>query len=187
MTRAHLVALALVVASACGQKQVHRPGEEWLDAIKFEGNAAIDNDDLRDGLALRRVQKRGGSPDPYLVVVDGKRIEGEYIRRGYLEVDVRSRVERHGDRTTVTYTIHEGPRAKTRVLITGIPKDDPDLTVATKLAIQEMIDFLVAARGLTKHQAYQLTSIAGHVSITQLVDLPNLGVHVKMSKEIFRK
>lgn len=130
MTRAHLVALALVVAGACGQKQVHRPGEECLDAIKFEGNAAIDNDDLRDGLALRRVQKRGGSPDPYLVVVDGKRIEGEYIRRGYLEVDVRSRVERHGDRTTVTYTIHEGPRAKTRVLITGIPKHDPDLTVA---------------------------------------------------------
>ncbi len=38
-------------------------------------------------------------------------------------------------------------------------------------------------KGLTKHQAYQLTSIAGNVAITQLVDLPNLGVHVKIAEE----
>jgi acetamidase/formamidase len=63
---------------------------------------------------------------------------------------------------------------------------DPDLVVATKTAIQEMVDFLAAAKGLTKHQAYQLTSIAGHVAMTQLVDLPNLGVHVKMSKSLFK-
>jgi acetamidase/formamidase len=64
---------------------------------------------------------------------------------------------------------------------------DPDLTVATKTAIQEMVDFLVATRGLTKHQAYQLTSIAGNVAMTQLVDRPNLGVHVKMPKAIFKE
>jgi acetamidase/formamidase len=63
---------------------------------------------------------------------------------------------------------------------------DPDLKVATTIAIQEMVDFLAATKGLTKAQAYQLTSIAGHVAITQLVDLPNLGVHVKMPKSIFR-
>jgi formamidase len=50
-----------------------------------------------------------------------------------------------------------------------------------------MVDFISATRGLTKHQAYQLTSIAGNVAITQLVDLPNLGVHVKMPKDIFKK
>ena len=64
---------------------------------------------------------------------------------------------------------------------------DPDLTVATKAAIQEMVDFLVAAKGLTKHQAYQLTSIAGNVAVTQLVDRPNHGVHVKMPKAIFKE
>jgi formamidase len=48
-----------------------------------------------------------------------------------------------------------------------------------------MVDFLVETRGLTKHQAYQLTSIAGHVAITQLVDRPNLGVHVRIPKAIF--
>jgi acetamidase/formamidase len=38
---------------------------------------------------------------------------------------------------------------------------------------------------LTRHQAYQLTSIAGNVAITQLVDKPNLGVHVRLPKSIF--
>jgi len=58
--------------------------------------------------------------------------------------------------------------------------------VATKIAIQEMVDFLAATRKLTKHQAYQVVSIAGHVAMTQLVDKPNLGVHVRLPKSIFR-
>ena len=48
-----------------------------------------------------------------------------------------------------------------------------------------MIDFLASTKGLTKHQAYQLTSIAGNVAITQLVDKPAIGVHVRMPKSIF--
>lgn len=63
---------------------------------------------------------------------------------------------------------------------------DPDLVVATKTAIQEMVNFIVETRGLDAHAAYQLTSIAGNVAVTQLVDLPNLGVHVKLPKHIFR-
>jgi acetamidase/formamidase len=55
------------------------------------------------------------------------------------------------------------------------------------MAIQEMVDFLVATKGLTKLQAYQLTSMAGHVAVTQIVDLPNLGVHVRMPKSVFTK
>ncbi len=62
---------------------------------------------------------------------------------------------------------------------------DPDLMVATKAAIQQMIDFVAATRKLTRHQAYQLVSIAGNVAVTQLVDLPNFGVHVRLPKNIF--
>jgi acetamidase/formamidase len=62
---------------------------------------------------------------------------------------------------------------------------DPDLVVATKTAIQEMVDFLVSEKKLTRHQAYQLVSIAGNVAVTQLVDKPNLGVHVRLPKSIF--
>jgi acetamidase/formamidase len=77
------------------------------------------------------------------------------------------------------------PRAETETDYISMATD-PDLTVATKAAIQEMIDFLAGTKGLTKHQAYQLVSIAGNVAITQLVDKPNMGVHVKMPKSIFK-
>jgi acetamidase/formamidase len=62
---------------------------------------------------------------------------------------------------------------------------DEDLTKATQIAIQEMIDFLAATKGLDKLAAYQLTSVAGNVVITQLVD-QKVGVHVKVPKSIFK-
>ncbi len=124
---AHVLVVAFVITMGCGQKAVRHPGEEWLEEIRIEGNRSVSTSELRQGLALRRVQSQGGIPDPYLVVLDGQRIRGEYLRRGYLEVDVRSRVERHGEATTVIYTVHEGPRARTQVVITGLPSDNPDL------------------------------------------------------------
>ncbi len=77
------------------------------------------------------------------------------------------------------------PRAETSTDYISMATD-PDLAVATKGAIQEMVDFLVATKKLTKHQAYQVVSLAGNVAVTQLVDKPNLGVHVKMPKSIFK-
>jgi acetamidase/formamidase len=77
------------------------------------------------------------------------------------------------------------PRAETPSHYISMGTDE-DLTVATKVAIQEMIDFLAATKGLDKHSAYQLTSIAGDVAITQLVD-GKVGVHVKMPKNIFAR
>ena len=76
------------------------------------------------------------------------------------------------------------PRAETATDYISMATD-PDLIIATKTAIQEMIDFLVSEKKLTPHQAYQLVSIAGNVAITQLVDKPNVGVHVKLPKSIF--
>jgi len=76
------------------------------------------------------------------------------------------------------------PRAETPTDYISMATD-PDLAVATKAAIQEMIDFVAAQRKLTKHQAYQLVSLAGNVAVTQLVDKPNYGVHVRMPKSIF--
>jgi len=59
---------------------------------------------------------------------------------------------------------------------------DPDLMTATKGAIQEMVDFVADTKKWTRHQAYQLVSIAGNVAVTQLVDRPNHGVHVRMPR-----
>jgi len=77
------------------------------------------------------------------------------------------------------------PRAETATDFISMATD-PDLKTATTLAIQEMVDFLSATKGLTKHRAYQLVSIAGNVAVTQLVDKPNVGVHVRMPKSIFK-
>jgi acetamidase/formamidase len=76
------------------------------------------------------------------------------------------------------------PRAETATDYISMAAD-PDLTVATKTAIQEMIDFVASTRMMTKHQAYQLVSIAGNVAVTQLVDKPNVGVHVRLPKSLF--
>src|SRR6266852_310621 len=77
------------------------------------------------------------------------------------------------------------PRAETSTDYISMATD-PDLAVGTRGAIQEMVDFLTAMKKLTKHQAYQVVSLAGNVAVTQLVDKPNLGVHVKMPKSIFK-
>jgi acetamidase/formamidase len=61
-----------------------------------------------------------------------------------------------------------------------------ELYEATKIAVREMIDFLVAEKHLTRDDAYMLTSVAGDVDITELVD-GNKGVHVMMPKAIFTK
>src|SRR4026208_1033152 len=58
------------------------------------------------------------------------------------------------------------PRAETATEFISMGTDE-DLTKATKIAIQEMIDFLVAEKKLEKMAAYQLISVAGNVHITQ--------------------
>jgi acetamidase/formamidase len=63
---------------------------------------------------------------------------------------------------------------------------DTSLTVATKVAVQEMVDYLVAERGLSKTDAYRLSSIAADLRITQLVD-GNVGVHMMVPKSIFKR
>ena len=76
------------------------------------------------------------------------------------------------------------PRAETPTDYISMATD-PGLFIATRTAIQEMVDFIVAEKHLTRHEAYQLVSIAGNVAVTQLVDKPNVGVHVRLPKSIF--
>jgi acetamidase/formamidase len=122
-------------------------------------------------------------PGALFEIGDGHAAQGDgEVDQTAIETSLRGRVQ---------LTVKKGmtltwPRAETATDYITMATD-PDLTVATKAAIQEMIDFLVATRGLTKQQALQLTSIAGNVAVTQIVDLPNVGVHVKMPKSIFKK
>jgi len=77
------------------------------------------------------------------------------------------------------------PRAETPTHYIAMGFDD-DLAVATRRAVREMVDFLVATKGLSRDEAYMLVSVAGDVDITELVDR-NKGVHVMMPKAVFAK
>jgi acetamidase/formamidase len=60
----------------------------------------------------------------------------------------------------------------------------PDLDEAFRIALKEMIEFLVEQKGLTRLDAYSLASIAVDFRITQVVD-GNKGVHGMLPKSIF--
>jgi acetamidase/formamidase len=54
------------------------------------------------------------------------------------------------------------------------------------MAVREMIEFLINEKHLSRDDAYMLTSVAGDVDITQLVD-GNKGTHVMLPKGIFKQ
>ncbi len=60
----------------------------------------------------------------------------------------------------------------------------PDLNKATEMALHNMLGFLEADKHLTRDQAYQLSSVAVDLDITQLVDT-NMGVHAILPKDVF--
>src|SRR5215204_104301 len=121
------------------------------------------------------------APGALFEVGDGHAAQGDgEVDQTAIETSLRGRLQ---------LTVRKGmtlawPRAETDTDYISMGTDE-DLTKATKIAIQEMIDFLVAEKKLEKMSAYQLVSIAGHVHITQLVD-GKVGVHVKLPKDIFK-
>ena len=91
---------------------------------------------------------------------------------------------------TFRFVVHKDrhllwPRAETPTHYISMGFDE-DLKEATKLAVRDMIDFLVNEKHLSRDDAYMLTSVAGDVDITQLVD-GKVGVHVMMPKGVFVK
>ena len=121
-------------------------------------------------------------PGALFEIGDGHAAQGDgEVDQTAIETSLRGRVQLTV-RKVMTLT---WPRSETPSHYISMGTD-VDLTKATRIAIQEMIDFLASTKGLDKHTAYQLTSIAGDVAITQLVD-GTMGVHVKMPKAIFKK
>jgi acetamidase/formamidase len=120
-------------------------------------------------------------PGALFQVGDGHAAQGDgEVDQTGLETSLRGRIQ---------LTVRKGmkltwPRAETNTYFISMGTD-VDLRIATRIAIQEMIDFLASTKKMDKHQAYQLTSLAGDVAITQLVD-GTMGVHVKMPKSIFK-
>ncbi len=93
-------------------------------------------------------------------------------------------------RGTVQVTVRKGmrlnwPRAETptHYIAMGL---HTDLDQAAQMATREAIDFLVSQKGLSRDEAYILTSVAIDLRVTQLVD-GTKGVHAMIPKSIFAK
>ena len=89
---------------------------------------------------------------------------------------------------TLEFVLHKHelspyPRAETPTHYIAMGFDD-DLSNATRKAVRNMIDFLVAAKHMSRDDAYMLVSVAGDVEVTELVDR-NKGVHVMLPKAVF--
>jgi acetamidase/formamidase len=144
---------------------------------RFAGN--MDNKELTAGSTLYIPVF---VPGALFAVGDGHAAQGDgEVDQTAIETSLRGRLQ---------LTVRKGeplnwPRAETAADYISMGAD-ADLAVATQIAIQEMVDFLVRTRSLTRHQAYQLVSVAGNVAVTQLVDKPTMGVHVKLPKNIFK-
>lgn len=61
-----------------------------------------------------------------------------------------------------------------------------DLDEATKMAVRNMINYLVEAKGLNRDDAYTLCSLAVDLRVTQVVDGIK-GIHAMLPKQIFKK
>ena len=90
---------------------------------------------------------------------------------------------------TFQFFVHKGmhlnwPRAETPTHYITMGMNE-DLTEAAKIALREMIEYLVTEKHLAREDAYMLCSVAADVDVTQLVD-GNKGVHVMLPKAIFK-
>ncbi len=158
------LAIVACVLVAC-HGPVHRPGEEFVAKLRFEGNRAISDDDLKRGLALERSEKHGGPPDPYSVSLDTDRIRGHYARRGFLDASVRARVDRVGLAATVVFEIEEGTRATTRIVIQGLPEGDLENKVRAALPLADGKPFDYDAYDLAKPALLEVVENAGYAHV----------------------
>jgi len=112
---------------------------------------------------------------------DGHAVQGDgEVDGGAIEISLTP---------TLQFFVHKGkslrlPRAETATdyYTTGL---SVDLNEATRIALQEAVDFLQVERGMSTADAYALSSLAVDLGIGEAVDVVNL-VYAKIPKGIFR-
>ena len=120
------------------------------------------------------------APGALLSVGDGHALQGDgEVSLTALETSLRG---------TLQIFVRKGksllwPRAETptHFITMGL---NPDLDEAARLATREMIAFLTAEKGLSRDEAYILTSLAVNLHVTQLVD-GTKGIHAMLPKALF--
>lgn len=111
---------------------------------------------------------------------DGHAVQGDgEVDGGAIEISLMP---------TLQFIVHKGktlklPRAETATdyLTTGL---SVDLNEATRIALQEAVEFLVVEKRMSTADAYALASLAVDLGIGEAVDIVNL-VYAKIPKNIF--
>jgi acetamidase/formamidase len=143
----------------------------------FGGN--MDNRDLGAGAS---VYFPVHVPGALLSIGDGHAAQGEgEVSLSAVETSLKGEIQ---------VVLHKNasikwPRAETAThyITMGL---HPDLNEAAKMATREMLDFVVATKGLKRDEAYLLLSGAMDLIVTQVVD-GTKGIHAMLPKSIFTK
>jgi outer membrane protein insertion porin family/translocation and assembly module TamA len=160
--------LGLLVLAACGgagAKRVHKPGQEYLTGLAIEGNTSIASEDLIPGLSLEHNAEREMTVDDYQMQLDKERIATAYQKKGFLSVEVHSRLDHHGDAVRVVFAVTEGARAVTHVEIDGLPPEVPLARARALVAIQEGGPFDYDAYEDAKDPLQLLVEDAGYAHV----------------------
>ena len=120
-------------------------------------------------------------PGALLSIGDGHAMQGDGEVTGTaLETSLTGQIE---------VRLHKGRRLKwpraetpTHYISMGLHED---LDEAAKLAVREMVEFLVTEKKMTRDDAYMLCSLAVNLQVTQTVDATK-GIHASLGKSFFR-
>jgi acetamidase/formamidase len=138
----------------------------------------LDNKDLVAGSVLYLPVH---VPGALLSIGDGHALQGDGEVTGTaLETSLRGTFElRVLKRQRLKWPRAETP---THYIAMGLHED---LDEATKLAVREMVEFLMAEKKLSRDEAYMLCSLAADLHVTQAVDATK-GVHATLAKALFK-
>jgi len=143
----------------------------------YGGN--LDNKDLVVGSTLYLPVH---VPGALLSIGDGHAMQGDGEVTGTaLETSLRGTFELR----VIKGARLKWPRAETPTSYIAMGLNE-DLNEATRLAVREMVDFLMVEKKLSRDDAYMLCSLAADLHVTQAVDATK-GVHVTIAKSLFNR
>ncbi|MDQ3337044.1 MAG: BamA/TamA family outer membrane protein [Myxococcota bacterium] len=155
--------VVMILALGCGGSSVQGPPRAtWIKKIKLEGNSAIDDDDVVPHLALERTRRGGRAVDHYEMSLDTERVRQAYVRKGFFDAKVFSKVIGETGPQTVVFAVIEGPRGKARVSITGLPPEVPLDKARALVPLRENGPFDYEVYDLAKEQLTKLIESAGY-------------------------
>ena len=143
----------------------------------FGGN--MDNHDLQPGTSLFLPVH---APGALISIGDGHAVQGDgEVGISAVETSLKGEIQ---------VVLHKGmhtnwPRAETATHYMSIGLH-PDLNEAAKIATREMLNFIVATKGLPRDDVLMLLSAAMDLHVTQIAD-GTKGVHGVLPKAIFQR